>query len=177
MKGDREGNKRATTKAARFAALLAAAAGLAQAQPPVEVTFGDLAKFTDLRVSIMTTAQDRASLAEDLRRHIEREAPAHLPPGTRLAVAIRDVDMAGEYPPVTGSLSRDLRVIQDRYPPRIELAFRLTRADGALEREGQRELRDGGFLWQSGSFGANDILRYEKNLIDGWLRREFGRAR
>ena len=164
-------------KAARLAALLSAAAGIAHAQPAVEVTFGDLAKFTDLRNSMMADERERESLAEELRRHIEREAPARLPPGTRLAVAIRDVDMAGEYPPVTGSLSRDMRVIKDNYPPRIDLAFRLTRSDGALEREGQRELRDGGFLWQSGSFGANDILRHEKNLIDGWLRREFGRAR
>ena len=158
-------------------ALVAAAAGLAHAQPPVEVAFGELAKFTDLRVSIMTDDRDRASLAQDLRNHLERKAPAHLPPGTRLAVSILDVDMAGEYPPITGSLSRDLRVIKDVYPPRIELDFRLLRADGTVEREGQRKLRDTAFLWQSGSFGANDILRYEKNLLDGWLRREFGPAR
>jgi hypothetical protein len=164
-------------KAARFAALLAAAAGLAHADSRVEVTFGDLAKFADLRTSIMTNDRDRASLAEDLRRHIEREAPAHLPPGTRLAVGIRDVDMAGEYPPITGSMSRDLRVIKDVYPPRIDLDFRLLRSDGTVEREGKRELRDAGFLWQSGSFGASDVLRHEKNLLDQWLRREFAPAR
>jgi hypothetical protein len=164
-------------KAMRFAALLAVAAGLAHADIPVEVTFGDLAKFTDLRVSILTNDRERASLAEDLRRHLEREAPAHLPPGTRLVVGIRDVDMAGEYPPITGSLSRDLRVIKDVYPPRVDLDFRLLRADGTVDREGKRELRDGGFLWQSGSFGASDVLRHEKNLLDGWLRREFGRPR
>jgi hypothetical protein len=164
-------------KAVRIAALLAAAAGLAHAEAPVEVTFGDLAKFTDLRLSILTNEREHASLAEDLRRHIEREAPRHLPSGTRLAIGIRDVDMAGEYPPVTGSMSRDLRVIKDVYPPRVDLDFRLLRADGTVEREGRRELRDGGFLWQSGSFGASDLLRHEKNLLDGWLRREFGPAR
>jgi hypothetical protein len=165
--------------ATRLAAALfaIAAAGLAHAEPRVEVTFGELAKFTDLRTSILTDERDRASLAEELRRHIEREAPAYIPPGTRLALEIRDVDMAGEYPPITGSMSRDLRVIKDVYPPRIDLAFRLLRADGTAEREGRRELRDAGFLWTSGSFGANDILRHEKNLLDGWLRREFGRPR
>lgn len=165
-------------RAGWLAAILAAAVGITHArQPPVAVSFGDLAKFTDLRMSLLTDERDRASLAEDLRRHLERAGRTHLPPGARLSVHVDDVDMAGDYPPVTGSMSRDMRVIKDHYPPRIALSFRLLRADGTVEREGTRELRDGGFLWQTGSFGTNDILRYEKSLLDGWLRREFGPPR
>ena len=175
MKGDREITRLLRTLA--LAVPLAAAIPALAATPPVEVGFGDLAKFTDLRVSIITNDRERASLAEELRRHIERMAPSYLPPGTHLAIMIRDVDMAGEYPPIAGSLSRDMRVIKDVYPPRIDLDFRLLRADGTVEREGKRELRDPAFLFQAGSFGANDILRHEKNLLDGWLRREFGPAR
>ncbi len=161
----------------RLALLLAALLPtLAAAQPAVEVKFGDLSKFTDLRVSYSTTDRERASLAEELQRHIERAAPARLPPGMRLAVTITDVDMAGEYPPVTGGFSRDIRVIKDVYPPRIDLDFRLLRADGGLEREGHRELRDAGFMWSTSSF-TRERLAIEKSLLDGWLQREFAAPR
>ena len=161
--------------------LLAIAAALAclpaaATESPVQVTFTDLAKFTDLRVSIATTDRDREGLADELRRHIERNAPRRLPQGTRLAITITDVDMAGEYPPVTGSMSRDLRVIKDVYPPRIDLDFRLLRADGSVEREGHRELRDAGFLWSTSPY-TRERLAFEKSLLDAWLQREFASPR
>ena len=158
-----------------FAAALASLAEAA-ADPPVQVTFTDLAKFTDLRVSIATTDSDRAGLAGELKLHIERYAPPRLPQGARLAVTITDVDMAGEYPPITGSMSRDVRVIKDVYPPRIDLDFRLLRADGSVEREGHRELRDAGFLWGTSQL-SRDRLAYEKALLDAWLQREFAAPR
>ena len=162
-------------RAALTALALLPAAALAQ--PPVEVAFGELGKFSDLRVSILSTERDRAGLAEELRRHLERSAAARLPQDKRLAVTILDVDMAGEYPPVTGSLSRDLRVVSDAYPPRITLEFRLLAADGSVEREGRRELRDAGFLWQAAPLNESDLLRFEKRLLDRWLGTELGRPR
>jgi hypothetical protein len=149
---------------------------IACAQPPVEVRFGDLSKFTDLRVSISTTDRDRAGLAEELKLHIERYAPPRLPQGARLAVTITDVDMAGEYPPITGSMSHDIRVIKDVYPPRIDLDFQLLRADGSVEREGHRNLRDAGFMWSTSQM-TRDRLAYEKSLLDSWLQREFAAPR
>lgn len=159
---------------ASIVALLVPAIGAAQ--PAVEVRFGDLSKFSDLRVSVWTTPKEREGLAEELKRHIEAAAPARLPPGTRLAVTIKDVDMAGEYPPVTGPASRDIRVVKDVYPPRIDLDFRLTRADGSVEREGSRELRDAGFMWNQSPL-TRDTLAFEKGLLDGWLQREFAAKR
>jgi hypothetical protein len=156
--------------------LALAPAAIALAQPAVEVRFGDLSKFTDLRVSIATTDRDRAGLADELARHVERSAAPRLSEGARLEVTITDVDMAGEYPPITGTMSRDLRVIRDVYPPRIDLDFKLRRADGSVEREGRRELRDPGFLWGSSPFD-HDRLVHEKALLDLWLRRELGPAR
>jgi hypothetical protein len=149
---------------------------IAAAQPAVEVKFGDLSKFSDLRMSILTTERDRASLAEELKSHLEQSAAAHLREGARLAVTITDVDMAGEYPPVSGSLTRDVRVIKDVYPPRIDLDFTLTRADGSVERQGHRELRDAGFLWSASPI-ARDRLVHEKGLLDLWIRQELGPAR
>ena len=157
-------------------AVLALLPAVAAAEPRVEVKFGDLDKFTDLRVSITTTRRDREGLAAELRSHIEREAPHYLPPATRLDVTITDVDMAGEYGPITGPVSRDLRVVRDVYPPCVDLDFRLLRADGSVERSGRRELRDSGFLLGS-SPHTDQLLRHEKGLLDGWLQKEFKPAR
>ena len=159
--------------AALLAALLPAAAA---AHPQVEVSFGDHSKFRDLRISVLTTERDREGLAAELQRHIEREAAGRLAPGTKLKVLVTDVDMAGEYPPVSGSLSRDLRVIKDVYPTRIDLEFQLLRADGSVERSGRRELRDLGFLARATPM-SSEPLRYEKALLDDWLRRELAAAR
>ena len=158
-----------------FAAALASAPAAA-AEPQVQVTFTDLSKFTDLRVSYASTDSDRAGLADELKRHIEHSAPPRLPQGTRLAVTITDVDMAGEYPPIAGGFSRDIRVIKDVYPPRIDLDFRLLRADGNVEREGHRELRDAGFMWSTSPL-TRDRLGFEKSLLDAWLQREFAAPR
>jgi hypothetical protein len=127
-------------------------------------------------MSILTTDRDRASLAEELARHLEHAAAARLPQGARLAVIITDVDMAGEYPPVSGSLSHDVRVIKDVYPPRIDLDFTLTGSDGGVIRQGHRELRDPGFLWSASPLDR-DRLVHEKGLLDLWLRKELGPAR
>jgi hypothetical protein len=160
-----------------LAALLAILPGaLAAAPAAVDVSFGDLSKFSDLRLSVMTTDRDRQGLADELKRHVEREALSHLPPDSRLSVKITDVDMAGEYPPITGPMSSDLRVIREVYPPRIDLEFTLAGADGRTLRDGRRELRDAGFLWGV-SPGNRDTLAFEKALLERWLRREFAPAR
>ena len=45
-------------------------------------------------------------------------------------------------------------------------------ADDTVIAEGPRELRDMGFLNRAGSAMNSDALRYEKQLIDDWLRRD-----
>jgi hypothetical protein len=67
-------------------------------------------------------------------------------------------------------MSRDIRLVKEVYPPRIDLDFRLTRADGSVEREGRRELRDAGFMW-SQSPHTRETLSFEKGLLDAWLQR------
>ncbi len=151
------------------AALLPA---LAAAQPPVDVRFADLAKFSDLRNTELRDERESAALAEALRKHLEAKAPARLPPGTRLAVTITDVDMAGEFLPALRFSSPPVRIVKDAYPPRVDLEFRLARADGRVEREGRRELRDLGFL-QRTRLPEREVLAHEKALLDAWLKSEF----
>jgi hypothetical protein len=58
----------------------------------------------------------------------------------------------------------------------VDLEFRLARADGRLEREGRRELRDLGFLSRT-RLPERETLAHEKALLDDWLKREFPAAR
>ena len=62
-------------------------------------------------------------------------------------------------------------------PPSIDLHFTLTAADGTTLSEGQRSLRDPAFLSRGVLYSRDDPLRFEKRLLDEWLRREFPQAR
>ena len=59
---------------------------------------------------------------------------------------------------------------------RIDLNFRLVAANGAVLKEGTRQLRDIAFLSRAG-YHRDEPLSHEKNLIDDWLRKDFGPAR
>ena len=146
------------------------------AQPPVDVRFTDPTKFTDLRYTTSDSVHDTADLADEFRRYLERRTPAYLPAGKRLEVTITNVDMAGELRPSPSSVYMLRRQIRGIYPPRVDLEFRLVGADGSVERQGHRELRDAGFLWSSSPL-ARDRLVHEKALLDLWIRRELGPER
>jgi hypothetical protein len=66
----------------------------------------------------------------------------------------------------------DVRFLRDIYPPRITLQFTLTDANGQVIDQGERRLSDTGYLFNSSLPSNTDPLRYEKRLLDDWLRRE-----
>ena len=136
------------------------------------VTLDQPERFTDV-------GRDRARrlAAEDLHalaQHIRERAGAWLPAGDQLSVVLTDVDMAGDFEPWRRRYW-DVRIIRDLYPPRIALRFRWTAADGSLRREGERDLRDSAFLMHARLYAADDPTRFEKALLDRWMRQEFAR--
>lgn len=145
--------------------------GALAAQGPVAVSWRDPADFSESTWGAMPT--DRGTWIRPLAEHLRQQAERRLPPGHRLEVELLDVDRAGEYEPARSAGSTDLRIIRDVYPPRIHLKFRHVDASGAVVAEGERRLVDVGFMLQS-TVADTDPLRYEKRLIDDWLRRELG---
>jgi len=135
----------------------------------VQVRYLQPEKFTDAGRYWGGDASREHNLAE-LARHIERRAARLLPEGQRLLVSVMDVDLAGGYEPWRRNLG-DLRIVRGVYPPRIDLTFRLTDAEGGVLKDGERSLRDLAFQ-VSGATYRDDPLRYEKALIDGWMERE-----
>lgn len=139
---------------------------------PVAVQWTDPAAFSDLRFSGNRWEARRGNWVAQIAEHVRRRAERELPAGATLDVTIRDIRRAGMYEPWRGTQLDHVRIIRDQYPPRIDLAFVLRDASGNVIADGERELRDMGFLNRPSATMSSDALRYEKQLIDDWLRRE-----
>ena len=148
---------------------------LAAADPArrVEVVFVDPQNFTDVRNGYTQTGSARDFYLAEIRRYIEQRAVARLADGDTLRVTITDVWLAGVYEARRPSAT-NVRLIRDVTPARIDLGFRLARADGTVLAEGERRLRSTGYPVGVGIDPA-DPLRYEKVLLDDWLGQDLPR--
>ncbi len=167
-----------------FAAGLALAAGFgataaetAKSNAKVEVLFAKPAdQYTDIRDGSMPSEKGQAANLEALKQHIEQRAAKLIPDGQKLTVTLADVDMAGEFEPWRGAGADDVRIVKDIYPPRIDLEFKLTDAAGQIVKEGKKQLRDISFMMKL-SIQRDDPFRYEKELLNDWLSKEFKAAK
>ncbi|MFT4179898.1 MAG: DUF3016 domain-containing protein [Thermomonas sp.] len=140
---------------------------------PVSVAWEDPATFTELRHSRNRWEAERGNWLTDLAKYLRKRAEAQLPAGERLELTIVDIDRAGDYEPWLGVRHQDTRIVRDIYPPRMTLRVRHFDASGALVSEGEHKLSDMAFMTNASPFNDSDPLRYEKRMIDSWLRREF----
>ena len=146
------------------------------AGPRAEVNFFEPEKFTDVKDSSMSTDFRRTTYLDQIRDHVLEQAKYFVPAGYHLTVTFTDIDMAGDFEPWRGPQFDDIRIIKDIYPPRLVLTFRLTDAQGNVVKEGKRDLRDTAFQMRI-TTSNQDSLRYEKAMLDDWLRSEFPRVR
>ncbi|ATC63912.1 hypothetical protein CMV30_08085 [Nibricoccus aquaticus] len=149
----------------------------AEAGARVEVTFVNPEKFTDVKDSDFGTERQRDDILALLKEFLVERAPKLLPEGQVLSVTITDIDMAGDFEPWRGPKFNDVRIVKDLYPPRIDLTFKVTDASGAVVKEGTQKLRDMSFQMSASPAFSSDSLRYEKALLDGWLRSEFPKVK
>ena len=143
----------------------------------IEVTWTDPADFSEANL-YPGTGLGRESPDEwlgALANHLRYRAERVLAPGETLHVTFTNVQRAGTYQPWRGPQWYDVRIIKAIYPPEINLTFTATDANGHVVREGTRDLRDPSFL-QRGILNETDPLRFEKRMLDDWLRSEFGSA-
>lgn len=142
-------------------------------QGPVAVRWESPAQFTEIRYSHNRMEASRGDWVTQLASYLRKRAEKRLPAGERLDVDIVDIERAGNYEPWRGPQFNDTRFVRDIYPPRITLHFKRTDADGRVIAEGERKLSDPAFLMGYNAIRDSDPLRFEKNLIDRWLSREF----
>ena len=144
-------------------------------QGPVSVTWDDPANFTEIRYSLNKYESRRGNWVEQLAQHLRDRAEKRLPPGEQLQVNITNIERAGAYEPWRGVQFYDTRFILDVYPPRMSFDYRRIGADGTVIAQGQREIRDMGYLITANPYFNSDALRYEKALIDRWISQELPR--
>lgn len=137
---------------------------------PVQVRWTDPQEFGELRHSGNRWEASRGEWLQQLAEYTRRRAEKRLPPEHALEVTFTDIERAGSYEPWHGPRADDIRIVRDIYPPRIELTYTLTGPGGAVVDRGEEELRDMGFLQSDSTAGASDPLRYEKQMLDRWLR-------
>lgn len=143
--------------------------------PRIEVRYDHPERFSEFSgFNAGLERKDSAAWLKALRAHLTRQADRTLPAGQRLDITITELRRAGSYEPWHSPRFSDVRIVRDIYPPRIDLSFRLTDAEGRELARGSRQLRDPAFMMSSNRY-PGDELRYEKALVDDWLRREFGR--
>lgn len=151
---------------------VAAAPGAAVLGERVEVSYRNPAGFSEMDRDFGS----RGEWLDELSRYVAQRAARSVPDGARLLVTITDVQRAGRLEPWHVNLPPDVRIVRANAPPRIDLSFQLVAANGAVLKEGSRQLRDVAFLNRSG-LHRGENLAYEKNLIDDWLRRDVGPLR
>ena len=139
---------------------------------PVSVAWGDPAGFTELRRSSNIYEATRGDWLPQLAAYLRKRAEPRLGSGERLELTILDVDRAGEYEPWIGVNYYDTRIVRDIYPPRMTVQFRHFDSAGVVVAEGESKLTDLAFLTNASPINNADPLRFEKRMIDAWLRRE-----
>jgi hypothetical protein len=138
----------------------------------VTVTYLHPHQFTESKLAGFGHRYDHGDYLQKLKAYLVRKAAPMLEPGQHLAVTITDIRLAGGYEPWRGPDWSDVRIMNDVYPPRIALRFKLTDSDGKVIRAGRRKLNGLGYLHdQPADPGNTDPLRYDKGLLDRWLRR------
>lgn len=139
---------------------------------PVKVSWTDPAQFTEIRQSTNRFEAQRGNWVQQLATYVQTSAGKQLQPGQTLEVTLTDIKRAGDYEPWHGPRGNDIRILRDIYPPRIALTFTLTDAQGQVLAQGERKLSDSGYLHNIGLQRDTDPLRYEKRLVDEWVRRD-----
>jgi hypothetical protein len=125
-----------------------------------------------------STPREEEDNLKTLTRHLQREGARYLAPGQTLHVTLVDVDLAGEPRPSARRGGEDIRIARGGADwPRITLRWRLTGADGSVASSGEQVLADMNYLRRVPEARSNDPLRFEKRLLDDWLKARFGPTR
>jgi hypothetical protein len=155
-----------------FAGVASAADPAAKTNTWVEVIFLHPENFTDVRDAFGASEMGREGILTQLRDYLVHQTMSCVPDGQKLTITFTDIDLAGDYEPWHGAEAMDVRVVKEIYPPKMDLEFKLTGADGKVLKEGKRQLRDLIFMAKP-YINRDDALHFEKTLLEDWLHKEF----
>jgi len=142
-------------------------AAVAAAQADVQVNFVHPDKFSDIRDN--NGFRNEQALTE-LKAYMAKAA-TQLLPERDIRFDVTDVNLAGEVEP--WHHGQWLRVMRATTPPSMTLRYEV-REDDKVVQQGEATLRD--ITYQDRGtlpFFSSDPLRYEKGMLDRWMKGEF----
>lgn len=141
----------------------------AGARADVNVQFVEAERFSDVPFSPV----ERERVLKQLSAHLAKLGQ-QLPAGQTLKVEVLDVDLAGRMYPRRGG--DEIRVMNGGADwPRLHLRYTLE-AGGQLLRSGDDELSNMNYQDRLNRYGADDALRYERQMLDEWFAKRFAPA-
>ncbi|HEX9785340.1 MAG TPA: DUF3016 domain-containing protein [Opitutaceae bacterium] len=135
----------------------------------VTIDFLEPDKYTDFKTSPMGGKKDQDALAREFRAEIMQVVNRYLPPGYRLLLRFRDIDMAGEFEPQLGPNYDSVRIVKAIYIPSIVVEFEIRNEAGDVVSRGQRRVTDHAFQ-DTVTFRRDRTLFYETELVADLLR-------
>ncbi len=140
-----------------------------QTKNDVAVEFLEPENFRDFKNSRSGGERDRESLEKSFRKKILEVAERYLPPGYKLILRFRDIDMAGDFEPQHGPDFDNIRIVKAIYPPSFLVEYQITAENGDVVASGTKRVTDLAFQ-NTVSFRKDEPLFYETELIRDLLR-------
>jgi hypothetical protein len=142
----------------------------ATARADVQVNFVNPEKFTDIKDN---NGFRQTDVLKDIESYLVEQMGKRLP-GRDVRIDVTDVDLAGEVEPF-GRRMQWLRVMRNVTLPAMTFHFEVSEG-GKIVRQGDAKLRDMNYQDGFSGFSSSDPLRYEKRMLDQWMKQEFGTA-
>lgn len=133
-----------------------------------EVTWSNPEKYRDIDPGDSHREKFKRQVFANFEKHFNKLAQK-LPEGQVLKIKVTDVDLAGD----TNFNMERIRIVKDIYFPRIEFAYQVIDANGNIVLSGEENLKDMSFMMRGGIKYNNDMLSYEKRMLDDWFRDTF----
>lgn len=137
----------------------------------VQVEWQDPDSYRDVRAQMGSNQSFRENVFKQLEKHLHK-VTKKLPEGQVLHLTVTDVDLAGQVWP--GSFyglnsANDVRIVKAVDFPRIRFNYQLKEHD-VVVKEGEENIKDMSFQQRSNRLFKSDPLRYEKALLERWIR-------
>jgi hypothetical protein len=133
----------------------------------VMVVYTSPEKFSDIRDGGFPSSAGEEKILASLRDFITERAAGYIPKGSAFYINFVDIALAGKLQ--VGNVY-NFRYISRTSSPVFVFGWAVTDQKGAVTRKGSAHLQEDGYmdLWSPAPTG--DSLRYEKAVLDDWMR-------
>ena len=133
-----------------------------------EVKWTDPDKYRDIYPGNENRQRFQARTFKELEQYFALLAKK-LPEKQHLKIAVTDVDLAGDV----HWGRQEIRIIKQIYAPRMAFTYQLFSADNTLLSSADVNIKDMNFMTGSRLRHRNQVLSYEKNMLDDWFKKTF----